>query len=66
MLYDQGQLLRSFSNFCKTCPSDKELATNAIIDIAEYLNTNLSHPVCSLIFLISQNLVGRLLQCRRC
>nr|CAD2179182.1 unnamed protein product [Meloidogyne enterolobii] len=44
MLYDQGQLLRSFSNFCKTCPSDKELATDAIIDIAKYLNTNLSHP----------------------
>jgi len=48
MLYDQGQLLRSFSNFCKTCPSDKdkELAADAIIDIAKYLNTNLSHPVC--------------------
>uniref|UniRef100_A0A1I8BTH5 Thioredox_DsbH domain-containing protein n=1 Tax=Meloidogyne hapla TaxID=6305 RepID=A0A1I8BTH5_MELHA len=47
MLYDQGQLLRSFSNFCKTCSSDedKELAIDAITDIANYLNTNLSHPL---------------------
>jgi hypothetical protein len=55
MLYDQGQLLRSYSNFCKTSITiqDKELALNAIIDIASYLNTNLSHPVSFFKFILN-------------
>ena len=41
MLYDQGQLLRSYANFYKITGELGE----AVKDIAEYISTNLSHPV---------------------
>lgn len=41
MLYDQGQLLRSYSNFNKITGQFGE----AILDIFEYIQTNLTHPV---------------------
>lgn len=59
MLYDQGQLLRSYSNFYKTfaIKEDKEFAAKTINDIADYLNKNLSHPVSFKIYFIFLKLI---------
>jgi uncharacterized protein YyaL (SSP411 family) len=44
MLYDQGQLLRSYANFYKITGEFGD----AVLDIAEYIQNNLTHPVHSI------------------
>lgn len=41
MLYDQGQLLRSYANFCKLTGEMGQV----VVDIADYIDVNLTHPL---------------------
>uniref|UniRef100_A0A183CCC1 Thioredox_DsbH domain-containing protein n=1 Tax=Globodera pallida TaxID=36090 RepID=A0A183CCC1_GLOPA len=43
MLYDQGQLLRSYANFYKV--TGEAVAAEAVCDIADYIASNLTHPL---------------------
>uniref|UniRef100_A0A914HXW8 DUF255 domain-containing protein n=1 Tax=Globodera rostochiensis TaxID=31243 RepID=A0A914HXW8_GLORO len=43
MLYDQGQLLRSYANFYKV--TGEAVAAEAVCDIADYIALNLTHPL---------------------
>lgn len=42
MLYDNAQLLRTYSNFCKTTGGELNFVIDYLID---YLMEDLSHPV---------------------